>query len=785
MVNPASFERTQTIALDAPPVNNRKLCICVHCDDAHKRYPNEAPLPEPMQSRREKIQGHLRRCRWYNDAVAQGSVPSLDQGIADWQEKRQSGRHGGRSTLESFLQKRPSSAPYASSRLSSDISSSASSEKRHQRSIDTYFVPFFSEQKHAEFERLLVEFQAENFLPSSFVERASTKRLFKFLNVATIRALPDRHALAGKLLDDQSSVGGQASRDALFRRQQSLGGRVNLLSDVWQNVAKKHLLGCHLTLFGAVVNYGLYPTASRHDGIAIAQQLEGVILAAHDDQWTIGAIVTDNAGQCGRARRILAPRWPRIAFLHCFAHDINNLVKAVLRTSFSTITKKASSVVTALNASSSKWLPLVKNEIIATYGQPLSFISLCETRWNSMQGCFASLLRVKTALVSFAMKYQGDPEFPASARVFFVSDESGEDKFFWEDLTAAEKIIHPLAYASYKLQCDENSLADVVTCYRLIYAGFASHPHIFDLEPLIEHRWRQCEQPLMLLALFLHPMHVLLAKALVEDEDSALKFERLCEYGVYYYRRFLSEDTDGLRGDMLSWYKREFIRTKLSDVNNDVAMFWDFARTARPGSKLPKLATTVLSICVNTATCERYFSELAAIHTAKRNRLDPDNAHKYSLIRRRMRETYTEESGTVTPKVKKVVNPHERTMISDPTPAFGTSEDDMDVAQVASEQPREDTLDYWQAVLDVLSSDADPEEDEELADNDELPRVICNGSEEDPIPSPNLIAFPDRNMPNFPQESELQGIRGDKYPLMLLFPQTTLGVYPYVEALTP
>jgi hypothetical protein len=580
MVNNNSYERTQVILLDIPKVSNRGYCICRHCKDAHARFPDEVAAPTHLQDRRLTIYNHLKRCRWYDEARAKGEVPPLDEGIRRWEGKE------GQMTLTSYLHKRPASTPSVSSRLQSEASSSTSSDKRHQRQIDTYYAPFFSDHKREEFERLLIEFQAENFLPATFVGKLSTKRLFRFLNSASERAMPDRHAMGSRILDKYSMAGAQTSREELLARQQSTGGRVNLLSDVWQNVAKQHLLGCHLSLFGTIVNYGLFPTTSRHDGIAIAQQLESIVMTAMLENWLIGAIVTDNAGQCGKARRILAPRWIQIVFLHCFAHDINNLVKAVLRTAFSVITKKASAATTAFNASSSKWLPLVKKEIIATYGQPLSFITLCETRWNSMQG-FASLLRVKSALIAFTMKYRDDRDFPSAARVFYADEANKEDKYFWEELAAAEKVIHPLAYASYKLQRDENTLADVVTCYRDIYQGFSANVRYLQLASLIEVRWRQCEQPLMLLTLFVHPMHVLLAKALVEDTDSALTFERLCSYAIYYHRRLIDEDTAGLRGEIVSWFKGDFVQATLADFSGDIVSFWDFAKLAHPRSKLP------------------------------------------------------------------------------------------------------------------------------------------------------------------------------------------------------
>jgi hypothetical protein len=78
------------------------------------------------------------------------------------------------------------------------------------------------------------------------------------------------------------------------------------------------------------------------------------------------------------------------------------------------------------------------------YGRHMAFISMCETRWNSMQGCFASLLRVKGALMQFYFTYARMPKFPAKFRLL------GKNKF-WERLAKVERIIRPLADLSYRL----------------------------------------------------------------------------------------------------------------------------------------------------------------------------------------------------------------------------------------------------------------------------------------------------------------------------------------------
>ncbi|KAF1791342.1 hypothetical protein GQ600_5465 [Phytophthora cactorum] len=73
----------------------------------------------------------------------------------------------------------PSSAPMfgqrSASRFSEEVSS-ASSDKR-QRGIREYFNNVFSMEEQEEFERLLIQLQADNCLPDRFIEKLSTRRL--------------------------------------------------------------------------------------------------------------------------------------------------------------------------------------------------------------------------------------------------------------------------------------------------------------------------------------------------------------------------------------------------------------------------------------------------------------------------------------------------------------------------------------------------------------------------------------------------------------------------------
>ncbi|KAG1686443.1 hypothetical protein DVH05_004871 [Phytophthora capsici] len=245
----------------------------------------------------------------------------------------------------------------------------------------------FSRSEYKQIERSLIKLHADNHLADRFIEQDSTQRFMELVCPGLTDILPSHRALGTRVLKEHAARCKSVNADALRLMKESTKGWVNLLSD---SIADDLL------------------PAGPHHGIAIAKQLEEVSERALGEKWRVGACVTDDAGQFGRARRILALRRPQVVFLHCFAHAVNNLVKTVLKSSFRDVATKAANAVNAINASSSKWLPRVHKMMNRFYGRSLGLQTLCETRWNIMQGCFASLLRVQTALEMFFRKFEND-----------------------------------------------------------------------------------------------------------------------------------------------------------------------------------------------------------------------------------------------------------------------------------------------------------------------------------------------------------------------------------------
>jgi hypothetical protein len=223
------------------------------------------------------------------------------------------------------------------------------------------------------------------------------------------------------------------------------------------------------------------------------------------------------------------------------------LVKPVLKTNFKEIAQQASDANTCLNKSSAKWTVRVRATMVDVYGDDWAFIALCETRWNSMQGCFASLLRVRFSLQIITLKYRSHPDFPAALVVF------GRDEL-WAGLEAAILVIRPLFNACFKMKRDQTTLGDVVVIYRDLYEAFHRCEEVrnanLTLVPLIEDLWAECEQPVFMLAYFLHPHTVELDRKLPPTRITSM--DKICDIAVYYYRRFLPDFPVGnLRGDSL------------------------------------------------------------------------------------------------------------------------------------------------------------------------------------------------------------------------------------------
>lgn len=775
---------------------NNFICYaqCKHCAKAHEENPQDIPEQPLVSGRKDAMTVHLEKCRFAKKFRTDNEAADADAS----------------STAAASGQLSIPSSSSASSSITGYLQSMVGSNKkddgrtRHQRSMYGYVCPPFSPKQVDKFQELCLQLTADLNLPFHWIEKQSAKRFVEFLNPVAVEHMPGRKLLSSDILDRFSHCSDAAVKEKLLR-QQKRGGRVNLITDAWENSARRHVLGAMFSLFGVIWTYGVSECTIRQDGLAVAEAIEDIIMKSICNGWEIGAVITDNAGQCARARRILSLRWPQIVFLFCFAHQVNLLVKDVLRRAFGVVAAEAAAIINTLSRSTSKWLPSLRSYMSKLYGKQYGIYRIADTRWNSAQSSFASLLRVRTAVKVFIITHKSEPGFPSS----FLPAESEE---FWTHLAAAEEAIRPLTYASFLLQSDDCNLADVVDVFGRIYKGFSVTGDEV-LVNCIKERWAACEQPLYLIAYLLHPKYAADVRKITRNSQT-LSISFFVELTVFYYKRLISENIGLLRDQIFKWIKG----TLVDDIDIDPLVdfrnhhsFWEFVKDAYH-CEIGSLAMVVLSVAVNSATCERLFSEWGYIHSARRNRMNPQKTKKLGVIRATVRELDRKEAREATKEsnnnqgekerdpVSRIVDSTEMSRVdgeangdrgteelhitffeSDSGDSSSSEEESSDVEAAGGDANNmngedDDTspsgasamFSGWAAIIREGCGDDD---DEMRNGGGEFSSGSLSGTTTTTTRSTTAPRrpFPSFNDPNFPQESHLGGIRGTKVELSVLF----------------
>ena len=179
-----------------------------------------------------------------------------------------------------------------------------------------------------------------------------------------------------------------------------------------------------------------------------------------------------------------------------------------------------------------------------------------------------------------------------------------------------------------------------------------------SLLEIVETYWKDyVEQPLCILALWLHPKTRAYAKQLRSDTDLT-KPQALDEFiKAYFQRWFPDEDSGKLRQQFVHWrngtlgkYQQFVIDVSLitcicnikyvgKDIDPDEfdtwLDYWSYIAETKIAIQLSKVAIKVLSAIVQSATCERLFSQFLLFHTKIRNRLGAKKV-MYSTLGKRV-----------------------------------------------------------------------------------------------------------------------------------------------------
>lgn len=267
------------------------------------------------------------------------------------------------------------------------------------------------------------------------------------------------------------------------------------------------------------------------------------------------------------------------------------------------------------------------------YGKTSNLLQMIEVRRNSAQASFSSLLRVKYALRALHVEHQDDAVFPAELGIL-------GDPEFWVDMLRAEPAFISLREASLILQKSAAIYGNVLHCYGRLYMHMK---HNQVLAEVLEKRFKKEEIPLLILLYALDDKRINVSSKLrLGCTNAMLGNEALCNFAVFYYKKHIGSSTGQSFGNMFKYLQGELCHNSIYSQYQDPVELWAFNETKC--SHLSRLATTVLSIVVQSATSECLFSTYRYFHTKIRNITIPDKIHKLAEVKRMVEAVNKEET---------------------------------------------------------------------------------------------------------------------------------------------
>ncbi|KAJ7437955.1 hypothetical protein FB451DRAFT_1450101, partial [Mycena latifolia] len=221
---------------------------------------------------------------------------------------------------------------------------------------------------------------------------------------------------------------------------------------------------------------------------------------------------------------------------------------------------------------------------------------------------------------------------------------------FWSGLTSVVEDIEPICYGTNINQKDSTRADQVLLTLAGLYLHYVDHPQLEvsrDLVARIEKRWKDCDQPLFLVALILHPFEGLDCFG----PRAAFDHFKATAIVVQLYRRVMdrpeNNDTPEQRaakerlvskamfeylsctGPFQGWAsaREDYEET----MGRDPITVWTALSTGDT-VHLAQFALTVFRVVVNQAGCERVFSHVKNTESPHRTRTKLETLEKVNKV---------------------------------------------------------------------------------------------------------------------------------------------------------
>ncbi|KAG0707177.1 ribonuclease H-like domain-containing protein, partial [Suillus ampliporus] len=416
------------------------------------------------------------------------------------------------------------------------------------------------------------------------------------------------------------------------------GADATLQCDGWTGENHHHLLGFMMTARRKLHTIKVHDASmDPHTAEELLKQMLDAI-SRIESEWgaSVIACTTDASGESRKARRLLQEQLPHIVVPNCLAHQVKD--------DYGIYGDMAQELITWLR-SKTRVLAILREIQMATIGKTLAVLRAVLTRWMSHYLAYRRLLELRPALELLVTKHEvhlisgGDAR---SRRKTQTAIATIKNATFWHALARYGAKINPISLMTNVHQAAQARPENVAISFGFLHFRYSKIDDNTDLAARtavlasVERRWGQCDQEVFIAAIIVNPFYKVSPfrkVPLTTRAGLATLFARLWHrfYNTNDIPLDLYTDLDDYLNSSHDFaymdnYKLSLLyRAEKEGVSVDPIDIW--TGLSHPGSArrpLHTIAQRLLSICPNSASCERLFSMFGAILTKWRNRLSTE-----------------------------------------------------------------------------------------------------------------------------------------------------------------
>ena len=348
-----------------------------------------------------------------------------------------------------------------------------------------------------------------------------------------------------------------------------------------------------------------------HTSEYLSTLLEEVIKDIGEDR--ICAVVSDNAANVQKARKIIHENHPTIENVRCIAHAINLIACDVVKEKFGDrLLKRVNILTTFFNSShqaNSKLVQIIKEKGIS--GGRLKLY--CKTRWTTASESINSVINLESALEEIATNHD---HLLTNDKIKPIIQLRG----FFSDLRVLAFVLDPLRKAVLSLESRRATLADCFLSLARLAATLKKLPSSFNVTfrkhciKVIDERYDEFDDDLYITCFFLDPRF-----RAAPLKKCALKRVLRCATSISKRMGFDRYEADTLCGQIHKYInEQEPFDLDIGYAKDDAMNWWKFIGTDPEPDVLPRIACRLFAICPNSASCERGFSTLGWLFHKRR-----------------------------------------------------------------------------------------------------------------------------------------------------------------------